>query len=70
MDRQDFLDRLDFHNDFILDQQVKPVSVVELELAVVNDRYQLFGRDMKIGFSQLMDETYAVNALKKSWPQF
>ena len=70
MDRQDFLDGLDFHNDFILYQQVEPIPVVELEFAVVNNGYQLLGHYLEPGFAELIDKTYSVHALEKAWPQF
>ena len=68
MNRQDCLHGLDFHNDFILYQQVESVAVVELEFAVINDGYQTLGHYLQPGFSELMDKTYSVNALEKAWP--
>jgi hypothetical protein len=70
VDRQNFLNRLDFHDDVILNQQIEAVSVVYLELAVIDNRYQLFGHHMQAGLAQLVNETYAVDALQKAWPKF
>ena len=70
VNRQNLLYGLDFHDDFVLDQQIEPISVIYLEFAVVNNRDQLLSQHMGSGFSQLVNETDAVDALQKTWPQF
>ncbi len=69
MNRQDLLDSLDFHDDFVLDQQIEPVTVVQLEF-VVEDRHDLLGDDVQPGVPQFMNETGPVNALQKAWSEF
>ncbi len=69
MHRQDLLDRLDLHDDFVFDQQVEPISVFQLEL-VIEDRHDLLGDHVQPGFPQLMNETGPINALQKAWSEF
>jgi hypothetical protein len=70
VNRENLLNRLDFHDDFVLNQQIEAISVVYLELAVIDNRHQLLGYHMQPGLAQLVNETYAVDALQKAWPQF
>jgi len=44
--------------------------VVYLELSVIDNRYQLLGHHTQAGLAQLVNETYAVDALQKAWPKF
>jgi len=68
MNGQDPFYGLDLYDDFILDQQVEPVSVLQVDLAIVYNRHQLLGHNVELDFSQFMDETDAIHAFEKTWP--
>ena len=69
MHRQDFLNCLDFHDDFALNQQIKPVTVLEVEI-VIHNRNDSLGQHMHSGVSQFVHETCSVDALQETWSQF
>ena len=70
MDWKNLLNGLDFHDDFVLDQQIQSVPMVNLEHAVIDDGYQLLGHHTDGSLAQLVNQAYPIDALQKTWPQF
>ena len=70
MNWQNCLNGLDLHDDFIFDQQIQAVSVVNLKLTVVDDGHQLLSHDTQPVLSQFVHEAYPIDALEKPWPKF
>jgi len=70
VDWKNLLNGLDFHDDFVLDQQVQPVPVVNLEHAVIDNWHQLLGHHTDGSLSQLVNQADPIDALQKAWPQF
>jgi len=36
MDRKELINRLEFHNDFVFDDQVKPIAAIQFDILVYN----------------------------------
>jgi hypothetical protein len=70
VDWKNLLNGLDFHDEFILDQQIQSVTVVNLEHAIIDDRHLLFGHHTAGSLAQLVNQAYPIDALQKTWPQF
>jgi hypothetical protein len=70
VNRQDFLNGRDLHDKFLLNQQIQAVPMVDLQLAVLENRHQLLGHYMQTVLPELVNEADAVDALRKAWPPF
>jgi len=57
-----------FYDDFVVDQQVEPIAVVQLQF-VVEDRNDLFGNHVQASFPQFMGEARSINAFQQTWPK-
>ena len=68
MNWQNSLDCLKFHNNFILDEKIQPVSEVNAHSIVADGRREL-RFDTKPPFPQFMSQAHFVRALKKTRPK-
>lgn len=68
MHRQELLNRLNFNDYTIVDEQIEPVPVVKLDF-VIEDRHNLLRDDLEPGLPQFMDEAGAIHAFQKTWSE-
>ena len=69
MNGKQVLDRLDLHDDRVLDDEVHAVAQLNGDV-VINDREGLLGYELHATFGELVCETHTIRPFEQSWPEF